>query len=721
MPLDRSGYNRIRVRQALDGWIRTAGERERVKEKIKAGKSLEAEGSERLQKYADRLLKNVGNLPAAGAGLAERLRETARAPEATASNARRRGTLERMIGEAEEYLSVMFIARAAIALRSVGRIRFPGGFGTGFLAAPGVLITNNHVLADPGQASLALAQFRYEVDLTETEVAPVEFRLDPDRLFATDVNLDFTLVAVSPMALDGSPLDDFGHLPLVAAEGKIRVGGPVNIVQHPAGERKQLVFRESTLSALPKTLRTVAHYTGDTKPGSSGAPVFSDAWEVVALHHSGVPDTNADGDWLDVDGKVWDEESDPEWKRVKWIANEGIRISSLVAKIRELAAGAGGTARELLDQVIVVGEQAERDGVFTPRIPAPPQAPRNEAARDEPVQAETSRAGPLATIATQAPLTITITIGDAATPGVAMGVAEARRGGSAADLADRKGFDRDFLGVRVELPTPQNTIAENVATLAGSSETEFRYDHFSVLMNRTRRLAYVSAGNLRIDAPFNAPRRDPWGYDLRLHESLQAGNEFYRANDLDRGHLFRRADGGWGETEAEAQRASDDTFHWTNIAPQHFIFNQSDRDPDLSLWGLLENHVMEEATQERRRVNVFNGPIFRNDDRSHRGLQVPGSYWKVLSVVDSGGKLRAFAFVVGQETLIQNLPTEAFEPGRFAIFQVKLRDLEMRTGLDFGALRSADVMEAPGVQERFVRGAALVRIAGLADIVRPRR
>jgi V8-like Glu-specific endopeptidase len=28
-------------------------------------------------------------------------------------------------------------------------------------------------------------------------------------------------------------------------------------------------------------------YTTDTLPGSSGSPVFNDAWKVVALHHAG--------------------------------------------------------------------------------------------------------------------------------------------------------------------------------------------------------------------------------------------------------------------------------------------------------------------------------------------------------------------------------------------------------------------------------------------------
>ena len=50
---------------------------------------------------------------------------------------------------------------------------------------------------------------------------------------------------------------------------------------------------------------------------------------------------------------------------------------------------------------------------------------------------------------------------------------------------------------------------------------------------------------------------------------------------------------------------------------------------------------MEEARRERQRVNVFNGPVFRDDDPSHRGLPVPRAYWKVVSVVDREGRLCA--------------------------------------------------------------------------------
>ena len=62
-------------------------------------------------------------------------------------------------------------------------------------------------------------------------------------------------------------------------------GEYVNIVQHPNGEPKQLALRENQLVDV---LENFLHYQTDTAPGSSGSPVFSDEWEVVALHHSGV-------------------------------------------------------------------------------------------------------------------------------------------------------------------------------------------------------------------------------------------------------------------------------------------------------------------------------------------------------------------------------------------------------------------------------------------------
>ena len=198
--------------------------------------------------------------------------------------------------------------------------------------------------------------------------------------------------------------------------------------------------------------------------------------------------------------------------------------------------------------------------------------------------------------------------------------------------------------------------------------------------------------------------------------NLSAVNRF-RLNDLERGHLSRRADGAWGETAAEAHRASDNTFHWTNIAPQHLVFNQSGQDRNRSRWGLLENHLVDEAEDERKRLTVLNGPVFQVGDSMHRGLAIPQAVWKVAVIRHRRDGLKAFAFVVGQESLLADLPRECFDAGRSDFHQVRIRHLEVRTGLDLASLRDADVLERVGAEERFDSGRASVRLTGVADLV----
>ncbi len=110
---------------------------------------------------------------------------------------------------------------------------------------------------------------------------------------------------------------------------------------------KQLVLRSNR---LVDNFEDFVHYETDTDPGSSGSPVFSDSWHVVALHHSGVPKTNDAGDLLDVDGRVWREgRDDPD--RLAWVGNEGIRVSSLIRAV-EKAKLDSAVQKELLRQLL---------------------------------------------------------------------------------------------------------------------------------------------------------------------------------------------------------------------------------------------------------------------------------------------------------------------------------------------------------------------------------
>ena len=74
------------------------------------------------------------------------------------------------------------------------------------------------------------------------------------------------------------------------------------------------------------------HYETDTAPGSSGSPVFNDQWEVVALHHSGVPRKDEQGRLLTREGGLWTPEMGEH--RIDWVANEGARISRVVRHVK---------------------------------------------------------------------------------------------------------------------------------------------------------------------------------------------------------------------------------------------------------------------------------------------------------------------------------------------------------------------------------------------------
>ena len=95
----------------------------------------------------------------------------------------------------------------------------------------------------------------------------------------------------------------------------------------------------------------------------------------------------------------------------------------------------------------------------------------------------------------------------------------------------------------------------------------------------------------------------PWKLDPRLPEDQQTGARVYAGSDIDRGHLVRRASAVWGDTHAEAAQANEDTFHYTNAAPQAAKFNQG-----LELWLGLESNPLDNAADHRRRLLVFTGP-----------------------------------------------------------------------------------------------------------------
>ena len=243
-------------------------------------------------------------------------------------------TIERLIA-GNDLMPFYFLERGKRRGEAVCRIEIIDemdntlGYGTGFMVSPTLLMTNNHVLSKPDHARNSLAQFNYEELEKRKPKQVIHFKLDPNKFFYTDKKLDFTLVYVNPKSTDDQEsLDKFGYLKLIKESGKAVIGEYVTIIQHPSGNYKQIALRENrVIQIFPEFV----HSLTDTEPGSSGSPVFNDQWDVVSLHHSGVPQRNERGEILTVDGQIYREGMGDD--KINWIANESIRISGIIAHL----------------------------------------------------------------------------------------------------------------------------------------------------------------------------------------------------------------------------------------------------------------------------------------------------------------------------------------------------------------------------------------------------
>jgi endonuclease G, mitochondrial len=280
-------------------------------------------------------------------------------------------------------------------------------------------------------------------------------------------------------------------------------------------------------------------------------------------------------------------------------------------------------------------------------------------------------------------------------------------------LTDRTGYDPAFLGPEVPVPT-----------LATADPTVLlHYLHYSVLFRPDRRFAAVTALAMDGAKLIQIDREsDRWLLDPRLAAEQQAGRTIYEDNDLDRGHLVRRTSSVWGDTTEEAQRANDDTFYWTNAAPQAGAFNKG-----KALWLGLEDYVQRHADTFDRKLVVLAGPVLDRRDPPYRGIQVPLRFWKVVAFLQDGA-LAATGYLLDQSPLVHDLgaafdeAAAAGEPpplGAFRTFQVPIADIAALSGVVLDQLVAVDRMPVPPAEEAPAPGQAAggwVELESLSDI-----
>lgn len=252
----------------------------------------------------------------------------------------------------------------------------PFAIGTGFLVGGNHLLTNQHVLPTQEVARRCIAQFNYAEGEEGNVLVPVEYEFDPEALFVSNEDLDYTLIELRNNLFKKQAGYEFGWIELVefyegvapgissGGLGKLGVtdqsllsflhasstdveplgysdkeesipGDPVIIVQHPRGRRKQVVVTNNrvTDNGLYKNF---LRYTADSEPGASGSPVFNTKWQLIALNHASIPDLNGE----------------------KIVAEQGIRSCRIIADLK-LQSEAKEELQLFLKEFVVTAEQLD--------------------------------------------------------------------------------------------------------------------------------------------------------------------------------------------------------------------------------------------------------------------------------------------------------------------------------------------------------------------------
>jgi endonuclease G, mitochondrial len=223
------------------------------------------------------------------------------------------------------------------------------------------------------------------------------------------------------------------------------------------------------------------------------------------------------------------------------------------------------------------------------------------------------------------------------------------------DYSTYHGYDPKFInGNTVPLPGLQPKQQNDVAPVKGKTDGVADYMNYSLALSISRRFPYFTASNIDGKLFKKVSRKDNWRRDDRIAPQHQWGNELYKAkkSDFDRGHMTKREDTQWGTTVAEAMKAADSTFFFTNSVPQHAKLNQQ-------IWRHLEDYILHTETKQRdMRVCVFTGPVLSSKDPdfvtevSGETIKIPTLFWKVVVFPKSDGQLYRAGFMMSQESLL---------------------------------------------------------------------
>ena len=224
-------------------------------------------------------------------------------------------------------------------------------------------------------------------------------------------------------------------------------------------------------------------------------------------------------------------------------------------------------------------------------------------------------------------------------------------------------YSTSFLEI-AEVKTPTLTLEEIDTVFDSDMSIEtcyLEYNNYSLLHNPKRFFPYYTAANINGSLFKKITRKaifngggDSWKKDDRIPKDCQMGNELYSAvkSDFDKGHLTKREDVQWGETEDLAKEAAVSTFYFTNAMPQVDRLNRG-------VWRKIEDYILhQEVVEGMQKICLFTGPVFQQDDPDFvtevkgNTIKLPYLFWKVVYYIKDK-KLHRTAFLTSQLNLLK--------------------------------------------------------------------
>ena len=603
-------------------------------------------------------------------------------------------------------------ARLKNALPSIGRIELPTHpsmpyGGTGFVVGKDLLMTNRHV-AEIFASGLGVRTLSFRRGSAAVDFKREKGSSNSTPIAVRDVIMIHPYWDMALLRVDGLN----GHPPLVLSlvHPEDAVGREIAVVGYPAFDPRNdaavqnqvfggvyyikrlqpgLIGRRRPIQSFENQVSATTHDSSTLGGNSGSAVIDATTGHVIALHFAGL--------YLD--------------------ANFGVPTSELARDGRIIDTGIN----------FAPGAQAE-PGVSAD---AWQRADQEETAQPQPdptAGGQPRQAGGVATW--RIPIDITIRVGAAAqVPVVAADrVAEVTERMVEPlhdeDYSSREGYQPDFLAVPVPLPDATDL---SLVARTGGGEHVLPYNHFSVVMNKRRRLALFTASNVDYSKKSKQPDpskkysrkalgglgahdREKWFTDPRIDEGEQLPDRFFTKDKgaFDKGHIVRREDVAWGRSFNEVRLANGDTFHVTNCSPQVAGFNRPEQGDN---WGDLEQFVGSDAKTER--LSLFAGPVLSDDDQTFVGVddegpvrvKIPSRFWKVVMAAE-GDELRSFGFLLEQD--LGDVPLEFIVDETWARHMISIPELEQLLGI----VRFPDVVRHAD-QSGTVHGEAVRQSAGI--------